>query len=306
MPATGAHAPGRRARTHRTVPARDASPRPGARVPCLCGGSRPAASATPSRRSCRAGTRCAAPHRTPVADLPRTGLATEPPGGGTVRGASPHPPATGLRRTIPACGASPQPDAGPARHRPGPAAPHLTPMPGPHDTAPTPDPRRLAAPRHPGAPMPLCPCAPVPRCPCAGSTRWGPGTGAPAAASLRSCPARFRPGRAASVPVPGRLRPGPGAGAGPDAVAGGKPRRSVREDRARGAIPRGRRPGCRPPSPAGRRPGFRPAGANLDMPAHTDRVIVGMSAARPGYPAPARRPSEGTDDDDEWFRRPGG
>lgn len=43
-----------------------------------------------------------------------------------------------------------------------------------------------------------------------------------------------------------------------------------------------------------------------DVPVPTDRVIVGMSEPRPGYPAPARRPSEGTDDDDEWFRRPGG
>ncbi|MCO4694397.1 hypothetical protein LRR80_00434 [Streptomyces sp. RO-S4] len=233
----------------------------------------------------------------------RHALATELPGEGTVRGASPHPPATGLRRTIPACGASSHLDAGPARHRPGPAAPHLTPMPGLHDTAPTP-----GASPHPGAPVPRCPGAPVP-----GLRGGGPAPGPPprphyGAARRGSVPAGPPPSRcrAASVPVPGRLRPGPGAGAGPDAVAGGKPRRSVREDRARGAIPRGRRPGCRPPSPRRAAPGIRPVGANLDMPAHTDRVIVGMSAARPGYPAPARRPSEGTDDDDEWFRRPGG
>ncbi|CAL9593481.1 Vitamin B12 import ATP-binding protein BtuD [Streptomyces sp. enrichment culture] len=58
------------------------------------------------------------------------------------------------------------------------------------------------------------------------------------------------------------------------------------------------------------RPGDRPAADRApslpDVPAPADRAIVGMSAPPPGYPAPARRPSEGTDDDDEWFRRPGG
>lgn len=129
----------------------------------------------------------------------RHALATELPGEGTVRGASPHPPATGLRRTIPACGASSHLDAGPARHRPGPAAPHLTPMPGLHDTAPTP-----GASPHPGAPVPRCPGAPVP-----GLRGGGPAPGPPprphyGAARRGSVPAGPPPSRcrAASVPVP--------------------------------------------------------------------------------------------------------